>query len=74
MKRQVPARADGETVAVRNSVSAALDRPGGVLFHFDAEFNSMEKLVASIFTGKNFGWLPGERAQDIAHITREDYQ
>ncbi|MDH4344238.1 MAG: hypothetical protein OEV71_14185, partial [Nitrospira sp.] len=69
----IPARADGKTVAVRNSpplVNAALDRPGGVLFHFDAEFNSMEELIAATFTGRNFGWLPGERTQAIAHIAR----
>ena len=66
----LPARADGKTVAVRNSpplVNAALDRPGGVLFHFDAEFNSMEELVADTFTNRNLGWLPGERAQAVAH-------
>jgi len=69
----LPARADGKTVAVRNSpplVNSALDRPGGVLFHFDAEFNSMEELIAATFTGRNFGWLPGERTQAIAHIAR----
>src|SRR5262245_30116308 len=69
----IPARADGKTHAPRNSpplVNSALDRPGGVLFHFDAEFNSMEDLVAATFTGRNFGWLPGERAQAIAHIAR----
>ena len=69
----LPARADGKTVVVRNSpplVNSALDRPGGVLFHFDAEFNSMEELIAATFTGRNFGWLPGERAQAIAHIAR----
>ena len=69
----LPARADGKTVAVRNSpplVNSALDRPGGVLFHFDAEFNSMEELIATTFTGRNFGWLPGERTQAIAHIAR----
>ncbi len=69
----LPARADGKTVAVRNSpplVNSALDRPGGVLFHSDAEFNSMEELVPATFTGRNFGWLPGERAQAIAHIAR----
>ncbi len=69
----LPARADGKTVAVRNSpplVNAALDRPGGALFHFDAEFNSMEELVAATFTGRNFGWQPGERAQAITHIAR----
>ncbi|SRR5579884_3044296 len=69
----VPARSDGKTHTPRNSpplVNASLDRPGGPLFHFDAEFNSMEDLVAATFTGRNFGWLPGERAQAIAHIAR----
>ncbi len=69
----LPARADGKTVAVRNSpplVNSGLDRRGGLLFHFDAEFNSMEELVAATFTGRNFGWLPGERTQAIAHIAR----
>ena len=69
----IPARADGKTHAPRNSpplVNSALDRPGGALFHFDAEFNSMEDLVAATFTGRNYGWLPGERAQAIAHIAQ----
>ena len=69
----IPARPDGKTHAPRNSpalVNSALARTGGVLFHFDAEFNSMEDLIAATFTGRNFGWLPGERAQAIAHIAR----
>ena len=69
----IPARADGKTHAPRNSpplVNATLDRPGGMLLHFDAEFNSIEDLVAATFTGRNFGWLPGERAQAIAHIAK----
>ena len=69
----IPARADGKTHAPRNSpplVNSSLDRPGGVLFHFDAEFNSMEDLVAGTYTGRNFGWLPGEKAQAIAHIAK----
>jgi hypothetical protein len=69
----IPARADGKTHTPRNSpplVNSTLDRPGGVLFHLDAEFNSMEDLVAATFTGRNFGWLPGERAQAIAHIAQ----
>ena len=28
----------------------------------------MEDLVAATFTGRNFGWLPGERMQAIHHI------
>lgn len=69
----IPARADGKTHTPRNSpplVNSTLDRPGGVLFHLDTEFNSMEDLVDATFTGRNFGWLPGERAQAIAHIAR----
>src|SRR5262245_51497480 len=69
----IPARADGKTHAPRNSpplVNATLDRPGGMLLHFDAEFSSIEDLVAGTFTGRNFGWLPGERAQAIAHIAQ----
>lgn len=69
----IPARPDGKTHAPRNSpplVNSTLDRPGGVLFHFDAEFKSMEDLVAATFTGRNFGWLPGERSQAISHIAR----
>jgi hypothetical protein len=68
----IPARIeDGKTHAPRNSpplVNATLDRPDGVLLHFDAEFNSIEDLIAGTFTGRNFGWLPGQRAQAIAHI------
>ncbi|MFO0774365.1 MAG: cytochrome c peroxidase [Nitrospiraceae bacterium] len=69
----VPARTDAKTHAPRNSpplVNASLDRPDGPLFHHDAEFNSMEDLVAATFTGRNLGWVPGEREQAIAHIAR----
>lgn len=69
----IPARADGKTDTPRNSpalVNSTVARPGGVLFHLDAEFNSMEDLVAATFTGRNFGWLPGERNVAIAHIAR----
>lgn len=70
-RSSIPDRGDGKTHAPRNSpalVNATLDRPGGMLLHFDAEFNSTEDLVAGTFTGRNFGWLPGERAEAIAHI------
>jgi hypothetical protein len=30
----------------------------------------MEDLVAATFTGRNFGWLPGERGDAIKHIAR----
>ena len=69
----IPARADGKTQTPRNSptlVNSTLARTGGVLFHLDTEFNSMEDLVAATFTGRNYGWLPGESAQAIAHLAR----
>ena len=69
----IPGAADPKTHAPRNSpplVNATLDRPKGVLLHFDAEFNSIEDLVAGTFTGRNFGWVPGQRAEAIAHIAR----
>lgn len=69
----IPDRGDGLTHTPRNSpplVNATLDRPDGILLHFDTEFNSIEDLIAATFPGRNFGWLPGERAQAIAHIAR----
>ena len=74
----LPNRNDGKRTAPRNSpslVNASLDRPGGTLFHFDGEFSTMEELTAGTFTGRNFGWLPGQKAEAIHHIAqvmRED--
>jgi hypothetical protein len=67
----IPDRGDGLTLTPRNSpplVNATLDRPDGILLHFDTEFNSIEDLITGTYTGRNFGWLPGEQAQAIAHI------
>lgn len=69
----VPAREDRLIVAPRNSpplVNASLPRPGGVLFHFDGEFSTLPDLTGATLTGRNFGWLAGERAQAIAHIAK----
>ena len=74
----IPNRRDGKRTAPRNSpplVNASLDRPGGTLFHFDGEFSTMEDLIVGTFTGRNFGWLPGQKAEAISHIAqvmRED--
>ena len=73
LRSPIPARGDGKRTAPRNSpplVNASLDRPGGALFHFDGEFSTMEELTAGTFTGRNFGWLPGQKAEAIAHIAR----
>ena len=60
----IPSRADGRTHAPRNSpalVNSTLARPGGVLFHFDAEFNSMEDLIVKLrFDLGPDGMLRGE--------------
>jgi cytochrome c peroxidase len=69
----VPARGDGQTHTARNSmamVNISLPGPHGELFHFDGEFNSMEDLVRATFTGRNFGWKPGEEPAAVAHIAR----
>lgn len=66
----VPPRDDGRTVTVRNSpalVEAARAR-AAFLLHFDGEFATTEDLVRETFLGRNFGWLPSERAQALAHI------
>jgi len=73
LRSPIPARGDGKRTAPRNSpplVNASLDRPGGALFHFDGEFSTVEELTAGTFTGRNFGWLPGQKAEAIAHIAR----
>ena len=70
----IPARVeDNHITAPRNSpplVNASLARSGGPLFHFDGEFSTMTRLTAATFTGRNFGWRPGENTQAIAHVAR----
>ena len=69
----LPARDDGKRTTPRNSpplVNASLKRKGGLLLHFDAEFVTLEDLTAATFTGRNFGWLVGEKQQAIAHMAR----
>src|SRR5690242_13251740 len=67
----IPSRPDGKATAPRNTpplVNASLDRPGGTLFHFDGEFSTLEDLIVGTFTGRNFGWLPGQKAEAIHYI------
>ncbi|MEO6306754.1 MAG: hypothetical protein ABIO96_05240 [Nitrospiraceae bacterium] len=69
----IPSRPDGKLMAPRNSpplVNASLARPGGTLFHFDGEFSTLEDLIVGTFTGRNFGWLPGQKAEAIHHIAQ----
>ena len=69
----VPQRDDGRLTTSRNSMSMVdsfLPHNGSVLLHSDGEFASAISLVESTLTGRNFGWLPTERAQAIAHIAK----
>ncbi|HKP01376.1 MAG TPA: hypothetical protein VJU02_07075 [Nitrospiraceae bacterium] len=73
VRSPIPSRPDGKLTAPRNSpplVNASLSRPGGTLFHFDGEFSTIEDLIVGTFTGRNFGWLPGQKAEAISHIAR----
>lgn len=69
----VPSRPDGAATAPRNSpalVNATLPRSAGLLLHFDGEFATTVDLVKATFGGRNFGWLPGEASQAMAHMAR----
>src|SRR5262245_2347657 len=73
VRSPIPSRPDGKLTAPRNSpplVNASLNRPGGTLFHFDGEFSTLEDLIVGTFTGRNFGWLPGQKTDAIRHIAR----
>ncbi|HEY2389188.1 MAG TPA: hypothetical protein VGK30_19730 [Candidatus Binatia bacterium] len=69
----IPAREDGATTTPRNSpplVNALIPRPRrvGFFLHYDGEFTTPEALVKATLTGRNYGWMPDERATAIAHI------
>src|SRR5262245_59414078 len=66
----IPARADGLSTTPRNSpplVNSALSRRN-LFLHFDGEFITLEDLARETLAGRNYGWLPNERAQAVAHI------
>ena len=67
----IPDRNDSLKFTLRNAMSMvniSIPRQHGALFHFDGEFNSLEDLVRGTLTGRNFGWLPGEKQTAIKHI------
>ena len=67
----LPSRGDGLTTTPRNSpplVNATLSRSVPLALHFDGEFSSLEDLITSTFTGRNFGWLPTEQPLAAAHL------
>ncbi len=67
----IPARGDGRIQTPRNSpplVNALLARKGPLFLHFDGEFTTPRDLVKGTLTGRNYGWLPQEQTQAVAHI------
>ncbi len=69
---------DGVDHTPRNAmqiVGSLTPRSGPVFLHFDGQFNSAQDLVIGTLTGEEFGWLPTQYNQAIAHIAqviRED--
>jgi cytochrome c peroxidase len=71
IKTPVTQRNDGLPHTVRNSpplVNASIARSGPTVFHFDGEFATLEDLVVETLLGRNYGWLPTERATALAHV------
>lgn len=71
----IPERSDGRTTTPRNApplvdVLATEAPPGWGLLHWDGEFAGIEDLVAGTFTGRNFGWLPQEKAAAVRHFAQ----
>src|SRR5580692_10378810 len=67
----LPLAMNGFTNTPRNSmqmVGSLQPHAGPTFLHFDGEFATPEDLVKSTFTGRNFGWLPTQSQQAIAHI------
>lgn len=64
---------NGFTHTPRNAmqmVDSFTSRSGPLYLHFDGEFASGEDLVVGTLTGRNFGWLPSQYNQAIAHIAK----
>ncbi len=51
-------------------VDSFTSRSGPLFLHFDGEFASAEDLVIGTMTGRNFGWLPSQYNDAIAHIAK----
>ena len=69
----VTARGDGMRIDVRNAmqmVDVVSAQQGSVLLHYDGQFATTADLVRATLTGRNFGWLPREYRQAVAHIAK----
>lgn len=69
----IPSRDDGLVTTPRNSpglVGLFSGAGAKAPLHFDGEFSTPEDLVIASYTGRNFGWLPGEYERAVAHIAK----
>ncbi len=69
----IPRAMNGFDHTPRNAmqmVDTFVPRSGPVFLHHDGEFASGEDLVIGTMTGRNFGWLPTQYNQAIAHIAQ----
>lgn len=74
VRNAVPGRNDGQNLTPRHTqtLAGALESStsGWGLLHWDGEFASIEDLVKGTFAGRNFGWLPGEKAQAMRRFAQ----
>jgi len=73
IRSPIPERGDGRRFTARNSpalANASIPRRGAFFLHFDGEFPTGEALIKATLTGRNFGWLPAERALAVRHIAK----
>jgi cytochrome c peroxidase len=72
-RSEIPKPMNGFDHTPRNSsqmVDSFTARSGPVFLHHDGEFISGIDLVKGTMTARNFGWLPTEYQQAVAHIAR----
>jgi cytochrome c peroxidase len=69
----IPRPMNGFTATPRNAsqmVDSFTARSGPLFLHHDGEFASGIDLVIGTMTARNFGWLPSQYSQAVAHIAR----
>jgi hypothetical protein len=69
----VPNIGDGQTHTARNSmglVNSLLPHSTPLFLHHDGQFASVQDLIITTFTGRNFGWRPTEYDAAVEHIGR----
>lgn len=63
-----PWRADDPVRDTLRNTPTLMDVADAPRLHYDGEFGSLEEQARLTLTGRNFGWLPGEREKAAAQI------